>query len=84
MLEAMLSDDTEYDVFEETDEFVVEQELKLEEEAEEELIFGESDDIDILCDDDAVDADSDPYYDEVDDDDIIWVWMIMNSFYLII
>lgn len=71
MLEAMLSDDTEYDVFEETDEFIIEQELTLEEEAEEELIFGESDDMDILCDDDAVDADSDPYYDEVDDDDDI-------------
>lgn len=70
MLEAMLSDDTEYDVFEETDEFVVEQELKLEEEAEEELIFGECDDMDILGDDDDVAvADSDPYYDEVDDDD---------------
>lgn len=70
MLEAMLSDDTEYDVFEETDEFVVEQELKLEEEAEEELIFGECDDMDILGDDDdVVVADSDPYYDEVDDDD---------------
>ena len=69
MLEAMLSDDTEYDVFEETDEFVIEQELKLEEEAEEELIFGECDDMDILDDDDTVVADSDPYYDEVDDDD---------------
>ena len=71
MLEAMLSDDTEYDVFEENDEFIIEKELTLEEEAEEELIFGERDDIDILCDDDAVDADSHPYYDEVDDDDDI-------------
>ena len=71
MLEARLSYDTEYDVFEETDEFVVEQELKLEEEAEEELIFGECDDMDMLSDDDAVGADSDQYYDEVDDDDDI-------------
>ena len=75
MLEAMLSDDTEYDVFEETDEFIIEQEIELEEEAEEELIFGECDDMDILGDDDdTVVADSDPYYDEVDgddDDDII-------------
>ena len=73
MLEALLSDDTEYDVFDETYEFIIEQELEIEQEAEEELIFGECDDMDILLydDDETVSADDDVYYDEVDDDDDI-------------
>ena len=69
MLEGLLSDDTEYDVFEETTEFIIEQELELEEEAEEELIFGECDDMDCICDDDDTDIDDDPYCNEIDDDD---------------
>jgi len=70
MLEGLLSDDTEYDVFEETTEFLIEQELELEEEAEEELIFGECDDMDYISDDNDV-PDDDPYCNEIDDDDDI-------------
>ena len=36
MLEGLLSDDTEFDVYEENDEFVVENELEAEQEAEQE------------------------------------------------
>ena len=70
MLDYFLSDDTEYDVYEENDEFIIEQEIELEEEAETELILGESNDLDSIVDDDEDDdeIDDDPYYDETDDD----------------
>ena len=70
MLDYFLSDDTEYDVYEENDEFIIEQEIELEEEAEAELILGESNDLDNIVDDDEDDdeVDDDPYYDETDDD----------------
>ena len=55
MLDYFLSDDTE---------------IELEEEAETELILGESNDLDNIVDDDEDDdeIDDDPYYDETDDD----------------
>ena len=70
MLDYFLSDDTEYDVYEENDEFIIDQEIELEEEAETELILGESNDLDSIVDDDEDDdeIDDDPYYDETDDD----------------
>lgn len=68
MLDALLSDDTDYDVFEETDEFAIENELMLEEEAITAIALGECDDMDYISDDDDV-PDNDPYYDEIDDDD---------------
>ena len=70
MLDALLSDDTEYDVFEENDEFIIEIELILEEEALEDIAFGECDDMDYISDDDDV-PDDDPYCNEIDDDDDI-------------
>ena len=52
MLEGFLSDDTEFDVYEENDEFVIEQELEAEQEAETALLLGECDDMDDICDSD--------------------------------
>ena len=68
MLEGFLSDDTEFDVYEENDEFVIENELEAEQEAETALLLGECDDMDDICDSDE-ECDDDPYYDEIDDDD---------------
>ena len=68
MLEGFLSDDTEFDVYEENDEFVIENELEAEQEAETALLLGECDDMDDICDSDE-ECDDDPYYDEIDDDE---------------
>ena len=68
MLEGFLSDDTEFDVYEENDEFIIHNELEAEQEAETSLLLGESDDMDDICDDED-EADDDSYYDEIDDDD---------------
>lgn len=68
MLEGFLSDDTEFDVYEENDEFVIENELEAEQEAETALLLGECDDMDDICDSDE-ECDDDPYYGEIDDDD---------------
>ena len=68
MLEGLLSDDTEFDVYEENDEFVVENELEAEQEAENALLLGECDDMDGICDSDE-ECDDDPYYNEIDDDE---------------
>lgn len=68
MLEGFLSDDTEFDVYDENDEFVIEQELEAEQEAETALLLGECDDMDDICDSDE-ECDDDPYYDEIDDDE---------------
>ena len=68
MLEGLLSDDTEFDVYEENDEFVVENELEAEQEAEDSLLLGENDDMDNICDSDE-EPDNDPYYDEINNDE---------------
>ena len=68
MLEGLLSDDTEFDVYEENDEFIVENELEAEQDAEDSLLLGECDDMDDICDSDE-ECDDDPYYNEIDDDE---------------